>query len=62
MASVQSLHIWSLTADIPVMSVHLVLAKGASASANQQRVRQEASNILKSKHNIDRQEIEVFLF
>jgi len=58
-SSVNSLHIWSLTADIPVMSAHLVLRKGASGSGDQQRVRLEATKLMNKKHNIHRCTIQV---
>lgn len=53
--SVHSLHIWSLTADIPVLSVHLTLKEEADTA----RVRGEAIRLLRSKHNIFRSTVQV---
>jgi len=54
--SVHSLHIWSLTADIPVISAHLT-TKNEAADHNE--IRNEAIRILRRKHQIWRSTIQI---
>jgi len=53
---VHSLHIWSLTADLPVMSAHLATP---SNSADQEQIRALANRILRSKYKIFRTTLQV---
>merc|ERR1719397_413562 len=46
--SVHSLHLWSLTADIPVISVHLTAQQGS----DHHRIRTDTNRLLRSKHKI----------
>lgn len=53
--SVHSLHIWSLTADIPVLSVHLTTKQDADHNI----IRNEAIKTLRTKHKIWRSTVQV---
>jgi len=52
---VHSLHLWSLTADIPVISAHLATCPSADA----QQVRSDANKMLRSKYKIYRSTLQV---
>ena len=54
---VHSLHLWSLTADLPVVSCHLATLPGA----DQDRVRSEAQRLLRTKHRVYRTTIQASL-
>jgi len=52
---VHSLHLWSLTADLPVMSAHLA----TSPAADQEQVRADTNKMLRSKYKIYRSTLQV---
>jgi len=52
---VHSLHIWSLTADLPVLSVHLA----TSPDADPEQVRTDTNKMLRNKHKIFRTTIQI---
>jgi len=52
---VHSLHLWSLTVGLPVVSCHLATVPGA----DQDRVRSEAQRLLRTKHRLYRITIQV---
>ena len=54
--SVHSLHIWSLTADIPVLTVHLTTK---SEESDHHAIRNEAIKTLQSKYQIWRTTIQI---
>jgi len=52
---VHSLHLWSLTADLPVMSAHLATAP----SADQEQIRADTNRMLRTKYKIFRTTLQV---
>jgi len=52
---VHSLHIWSLTADLPCLSVHL----STSPSSDQELIRQQTNRMLRNKYSIFRTTIQI---
>jgi len=54
--SVHSLHIWSLTADIPVLTAHLT---SKNEESDHHAIRNEANRILQSKYQIWRSTIQI---
>jgi zinc transporter 2 len=52
---VHSLHMWSLTADLPCLSVHLTTSPGT----DQETIRAQANRILRTKHQIFRTTLQV---
>jgi len=52
---VHSLHIWSLTGDLPVLSVHLA----TSPAADSEQVRTDTNKMLRNKHKIFRTTIQI---
>jgi len=52
---VHSLHIWSLTADLPVLSVHIA----SSPAADMEQIRAEANKMLRKKYKIYRTTLQV---
>jgi len=55
---IHSLHIWSLTADIHCLSVHLTTSPGS----DQEMIRQEANRILRTKYSIYRTTIQIEIY
>jgi len=53
--SAHSLHLWSLTADIPVISVHLT----AKPDTDHHQIRADINRLLRSKHKIFRTTIQI---
>lgn len=52
---VHSLHLWSLTADLPCLSAHLTTSPGA----DQEVIRAQVNRILRNKHQVYRTTIQV---